>query len=85
MLEREGPAVSRMLFLRICPICGTEMIEIGKEEHDSLIIEPPKYSIQKDIYYTYACKQCEKDTDEAVEVEKHDEKMCTWLLTAGCF
>lgn len=58
---------------RSCPVCGTEMAEIGKEEHYSLIIEPPKYSVQKDIYYTYACKQCEKDTDEAVIVKTPKE------------
>ena len=59
---------------RNCPVCRTEMVEIGKEEHCSLVIEPPKYSVRRDVYYTYACKQCEKDTNESVIVKTPKEQ-----------
>ena len=41
------------------------MEEIGKEIHRSLQMEPAKFWIREDIYYTYACKNCEQETDEA--------------------
>lgn len=50
----------------LCPICGTQMVEIGKEIHRALKIEPPRYSVLEDVYYAYACKQCETETDEAL-------------------
>ena len=50
---------------RICTSCGTEMVEIGKEIHRSLQMEPAKFWIREDVYYTYACKQCEQETGEA--------------------
>ena len=52
-----------------CSSCGTEMTIIGKEVHRSLKIIPPQYSVVEDVYYTYACKDCEKRTDEAVIVK----------------
>ena len=50
---------------RTCASCGTVMEEIGKEIHRSLQMEPAKFWIREDIYYTYACKNCEQETDEA--------------------
>ena len=50
---------------RICNSCGTLMEEIGKEVHRSLQMEPAKFWIREDVYYTYACKQCEETTGEA--------------------
>jgi transposase len=50
---------------RICSICGTEMVEIGKEVHRSLKMKPAQFWVQEDVYYTYACKNCEQQTDEA--------------------
>ena len=41
---------------RICNSCGTLMEEIGKEVHRSLQMEPAKFWIREDVYYTYACK-----------------------------
>ena len=50
---------------RLCTSCGAMMEEIGKEVHRSLQMEPAKFWIREDVYYTYACKQCEKATGEA--------------------
>ena len=50
---------------RICASCGTVMEEIGKEVHRSLQMEPAKFWIREDVYYTYACKSCEQETGEA--------------------
>ena len=50
---------------RTCASCGTVMEEIGKEVHRSLQMEPAKFWIREDVYYTYACKNCEQETDEA--------------------
>ena len=40
------------------------MEEIGKEVRRSLKMEPARFWIQEDVYYTYACKQCEAETGE---------------------
>ena len=50
---------------RICVFCGTVMEEIGKEVHRSLQMEPARFWIREDVYYTYACKKCEEETGEA--------------------
>lgn len=50
---------------RVCTFCGTIMEEIGKEVHRSLKMEPARFWIQEDVYYTYACKKCEQETEEA--------------------
>lgn len=52
-----------------CPVCGTEMAVIGKEVHKSLRITPPQFTVVEDVYYTYACKECEKASDEAMIVK----------------
>lgn len=56
-----------------CPFCGTEMTIIGKEVHRSLKIIPPQYSVVEDVYFTYACRDCGKKTDEAVIVKTPKE------------
>ena len=48
-----------------CGICGAQMEIIGKEVRRTLVIEPPKFHERDDVYYTYACPACEKETDEA--------------------
>lgn len=58
---------------QLCPICAAQMVEIGTEIHRSLKIEPPRYSVVEDVYYTYACKQCEAETDEALIVKTPKE------------
>lgn len=50
---------------RIYQVCGAEMVEIGKEVHRSLQMEPARFLVQEDVYYTYACKNCEQKTGEA--------------------
>ena len=50
---------------RICSACGSEMVEIGKEVHRSLQMKPVQFWIREDVYYTYACKNCEQETGEA--------------------
>ena len=46
---------------RLCPQCGEEMVVIGTEVHESLKITPAEAILQRDIYYTYACKSCEEN------------------------
>ena len=50
---------------QVCEVCGSQMVEIGKEVHRTLKREPPKFWIREDVYYTYACKNCELETGEA--------------------
>ena len=50
---------------RICSACGSEMVEIGKEVRRSLMMKPAKFWVREDVYYTYACKNCEQETGEA--------------------
>lgn len=57
---------------RVCPQCGEELIVIGKEVHESLKIKPAEAILQRDIYYTYACGNCEKNglSTPVVKTEK---------------
>ena len=50
---------------RICSVCGSEMVEIGKEVRRSLMMKPAEFWVREDVYYTYACKNCEQETGEA--------------------
>ena len=50
---------------RICRACGSEMVEIGKEVRRSLMMKPAAFWVREDVYYTYACKNCEQETGEA--------------------
>jgi len=45
----------------VCPQCGEQIREIGKEIHRRLKIVPAQVSIIEDIVYTYACRNCEKN------------------------
>ena len=58
---------------RSCPKCGSEMVEIGKEVRRILKMEPARFWIQEDVYYTYACKVCEKETGDSVIVNTPKE------------
>ena len=40
-----------------CPICGTEMVEIGGEERRTLEIIPEQVIVHVDIYHNYAYKE----------------------------
>jgi len=46
---------------RVCPQCGELMGEIGREIRETLKLIPAKAVLQRDIYYTYACENCEKN------------------------
>ena len=50
---------------RVCSICGGELVQIGVEIRRSLQMEPARFWVREDSYPTYACKACEKETDEA--------------------
>ena len=48
-----------------CSACGSKLVEIGKEVRRSLMMKPAEFWVREDVYYTYACKNCEQETDEA--------------------
>ena len=50
---------------RICSACGSELVEIGKEVRRTLQMKPAEFWVREDVYYTYACKNCEQETGEA--------------------
>ena len=50
---------------RICSACGSELVEIGKDVRRTLQMKPAEFWIREDVYYTYACKNCEQETGEA--------------------
>ena len=61
---------------RICSACGSEMVEIGKEVRRSLMMKPAEFWVREDVYYTYACKNCEQETGEANIVKAAKEPRC---------
>ena len=46
---------------RVCPQCGEVMREIGTEVRETLKLIPAKAILRRDVYYTYACENCEKN------------------------
>ena len=56
-----------------CPVCGMEMVEIGTEVRRTLEIIPEKIVVHEDIYHNYACKECEKESDQAMIVKTPKE------------
>lgn len=47
----------------ICNICGEKMQVIGKEIRKSLVIIPRQVIVREDVYYTYACRNCSKNSE----------------------
>lgn len=45
------------------------MTEIGKEVVRTLKIVPAQTIVKEDIYYTYACRNCEKNDIETPAVQ----------------
>ena len=45
----------------VCPQCGEPMREIGTEVRETLKLIPAKAILRRDVYYTYACENCEKN------------------------
>ena len=58
----------------ICPQCGDTMTEIGKEVVRTLEIIPAQMVVREDIYYTYACQNCNKEDIETPVVKAPREK-----------
>ena len=58
----------------ICPQCGDTMTEIGKEVVRTLEIIPAQTVVREDIYYTYACQNCNKGDIETPVVKAPREK-----------
>lgn len=58
---------------RICPACGEELVVIGTEVHESLKIKQAEAVLKRDIYYTYGCRNCEKNSDNTPIVKTPKE------------
>ena len=58
----------------ICPQCGDTMTEIGKEVVRTLEIIPARMVVREDVYYTYACQNCNKEDIETPVVKAPREK-----------
>lgn len=48
-----------------CDICNTELTVIGKKVTKKLAYQPAKLYVEEHVTYTYACKSCETESDEA--------------------
>ena len=44
-----------------CPQCGEQMAVIGKEVRESLVFKPAEAYLRQDVYYTYACQNCNRE------------------------
>ena len=64
-----------------CSARGNKLVEIGKEIRRTLQMEPAEFWIREDVYYTYACKNCEQETGEANIVKAAKEP----ALLSGSF
>ena len=58
----------------VCPQCGDTMTEIGKEVVRTLEIVPAQMVVREDVYYTYACQNCNKEDIETPVVKAPREK-----------
>ena len=58
----------------VCPQCGDTMTEIGKEVVRTLEIIPAQMVVKEDIYYTYACQNCNDKNIETPVVKAPREK-----------
>ena len=58
----------------VCPQCGDTMTEIGKEVVRTLEIIPAQMVVREDIYYTYACRTCNRVDIETPVVKAPREK-----------
>ena len=45
----------------VCPQCGGELTEIGKEVINKMKIIPARVVVEQHIYYSYACQHCNKE------------------------
>lgn len=58
----------------VCPECRNIMTEIGKEVVRILKIISAQTLVREDIYYTYACRNCNKENVEVPVVKAPREK-----------
>ena len=54
---------------QVCPECGSQMSMIGKEVRRSLVMIPAQVKIREDVYYTYSCQRCKKESTETPVVK----------------
>ena len=47
-----------------CPVCGTTMMEIGKDVRRTLVMIPAQVKIREDVYFTHACPKCKEEGTE---------------------
>lgn len=59
---------------RVCPQCGEDMREIGKETVNTLKIIPARVIVQQHIYYSYACESCNKEGIETPVIKAARER-----------
>lgn len=57
-----------------CPNCGEAMEEIGKEVVRTLKLIPAKAIVVEHVYYSYACKKCEKENIETPVIKTPHEQ-----------
>ena len=57
-----------------CPVCGEAMTEIGKEVVRTLKLIPAKAVVVEHVYYSYACKNCEKENTETPVIKTPHEQ-----------
>lgn len=57
-----------------CPECGTTMTEIGKEVVRTLKIVPAQVIVKEDVYYAYACQNCNQENIETPIAKTPREK-----------
>ena len=55
---------------RNCPACGSVMEPIGREVVEKVVLVPAKAVLQRDIYYTYACKACVAEPAQLLQTPK---------------
>jgi transposase len=58
----------------VCPQCGDTLTEIGTEVVRTLEIIPAQMVVREDVYYTYACQNCNKEDIETPVVKAPREK-----------
>ena len=58
----------------VCPQCGDTMTEIGTEVVNKLKIIPAQTIVEQHVYYTYACRNCNKEDIETPVVKVPKEK-----------
>ena len=49
------------------------MVEIGVEVRRTLEVIPERVVVHEDIYHNYACRECEKESDQAMIVKTPKE------------